>query len=190
MKLSCPTQGQSAVARGAAIRGLEGLMPSSRKSRRHYGYEIGMPFRHGIDPIDKRYREAWTGKMYCSEGMKWVVRKGQTIANNFNIEHDICLEFEGRKHDVQQKIRLFCCNSERPPEYGDKPTAEEIGVVHSKIPKKEIKYLPSKKKEGELIKMLETQIAINMASEQATLTVKNLLKGRDVGNATIMFHRD
>lgn len=75
MKLSCPTQCQSAVARGAVIRGLEGLMPSSRKARRHYGYEIGMPFRDAIDPYSKRYKDDWTGKNYCCGRMDWVVRK-------------------------------------------------------------------------------------------------------------------
>lgn len=41
-----------------------------------------------------------------------------------------------------------------------------------------------------MIKKLETEIVINMASEQGTLTVKNMLKGKDVGSATIKFHKD
>lgn len=75
MKLSCPVDCQSAVARGAAIRGLEGLVPTSRKARLWYGVSCGVPFRPNIDAEWRAYTDEWSGKRFCRGRMKWLVRK-------------------------------------------------------------------------------------------------------------------
>ncbi|KAF7905182.1 uncharacterized protein EAF01_005703 [Botrytis porri] len=45
MTLICPLHPQSAVVRGAALRGLEGIAPRVKQVRRHYGVCLGKVFR-------------------------------------------------------------------------------------------------------------------------------------------------
>ncbi|KAF9629605.1 putative hsp70 family protein [Lasiodiplodia theobromae] len=187
MKLSCPTQCQSAIARGAVIRGLEFLMPSSRKARRHYGYSVGLPFRDGIDPEKKSYIPIWIDKKYCEGRMEWV---GQDIGNDFEMKHELVRCFEGKKEDIFGVLTLFCCSSDTAPEFSDQPGIEKVGEVQVKIPKNDYKYLPTKKRKGVLFKKLEYNVLVNMASEQGTLMVKAMRNGSEIGSTTIKFDHD
>ena len=64
---------QAAVVRGAAIRGLEGTMPSKLICRRHYGFNWGLIFRPGID--DERHAYYSFGSKYCAGHMNWMMEK-------------------------------------------------------------------------------------------------------------------
>lgn len=64
---------QTAVVRGAAIRGLEGTFPDKVICRRHYGITWGLPFRPGTD--DEHYSYMSFGAKYCSGHMKWILAK-------------------------------------------------------------------------------------------------------------------
>lgn len=66
---------QAAVVRGAAICGLEGLAPRLKQSRLHYGFDIGSPFRDGIDPEHQSYIDKFSNEKYCHNRMDWVVAK-------------------------------------------------------------------------------------------------------------------
>ncbi|KAH8702054.1 hypothetical protein BGW36DRAFT_290720 [Talaromyces proteolyticus] len=43
---------ESAIVRGAALIGLQGIRPKTRRFRRHYGLARRVLFREGIDPDD------------------------------------------------------------------------------------------------------------------------------------------
>lgn len=75
MKFMLTFSRQSAVIRGAALRGLEYIAPRSRQSRRHYGFSCGDVFREGIDDEDDSYPCAITGEKYCSGRMLWTIEK-------------------------------------------------------------------------------------------------------------------
>jgi hypothetical protein len=66
---------QSAVVRGAALRGLEGIAPRMKQARRHYGVALGMPFREGKDPEEKAYIREFDDEKYCNGRMKWLISK-------------------------------------------------------------------------------------------------------------------
>jgi hypothetical protein len=66
---------QSAIAVGAAIRGLFGLKPSSRKCRYHYGIECNMEFRPKLDNEADSYICEWSGKKWCHNRVSWVAKK-------------------------------------------------------------------------------------------------------------------
>ena len=66
---------QSAVVRGAAIRGLEGIAPRVKHARRHYGINLASPFREGIDPEDTAYTDDWDNSKLCGDRMHWLISK-------------------------------------------------------------------------------------------------------------------
>lgn len=75
IRLLCPENCQSAIARGAALRGLEGG-PGSKQCRRHYGVQINqefLPAVHG-ERYDT-YIDGLTGRKYCKNVMDWMILK-------------------------------------------------------------------------------------------------------------------
>jgi hypothetical protein len=72
---------QSAVLRGAALRGLEGLAPRIKHSRRHYGISASYPFRENIDPEDHAFLWYTDNSKYCSGRMKWLISKVSNASN-------------------------------------------------------------------------------------------------------------
>lgn len=66
---------QSAVVRGAALRGLEGIAPRMKQSRRHYGVGLSMPFREGTDPEENSYFDDFHNQKYCRCRVKWLISK-------------------------------------------------------------------------------------------------------------------
>jgi hypothetical protein len=65
---------QSAVVRGAALRGLEGIAPRMKRARRHYGIGLGIQFREGTDPEELAYIDDFEVKM-CRGRVKWLIAK-------------------------------------------------------------------------------------------------------------------
>lgn len=67
-------QAWSAVARGAAIRGLEGSVVLSKRAKRYYGIGVHMPFKSGVDKEKDAFMCPIGGKR--AEGyVKWIVKK-------------------------------------------------------------------------------------------------------------------
>lgn len=66
---------QSAVVRGAAIRGLEGIAPRVKYARRHYGISVTYLFREGVDPEDTAYTDNWDNSRRCRDRMCWIISK-------------------------------------------------------------------------------------------------------------------
>src|SRR4030081_2004779 len=64
---------QAAVVRGAAIRGLEGVMPATLICRRHYGLCYGRPFNPSRD--DEKHSYYTWGEKYCAGHMDWMLAK-------------------------------------------------------------------------------------------------------------------
>ncbi|TGO59243.1 hypothetical protein BOTNAR_0166g00110 [Botryotinia narcissicola] len=72
-----PLHPQSAIVRGAALRGLEGIAPRFKQTRRHYGISLSMPFREGIDPEEDSYIDPWGNLKRCSGRMEWLIFKAK-----------------------------------------------------------------------------------------------------------------
>jgi hypothetical protein len=66
---------QTAVVRGAALRGLEGLAPRIKHARKHYGVDVMYPFRENIDPEDLAHMSKTDNIKYCKGRMKWLISK-------------------------------------------------------------------------------------------------------------------
>lgn len=72
---SLTTWSQSAVVRGAALRGLEGVTPRIKKARRHYGIGLNWTFEEGVDPESLGFIDEWDGRKLCMNRIVWMVSK-------------------------------------------------------------------------------------------------------------------
>jgi hypothetical protein len=66
---------QSAVVRGATLRGLEGIAPRMKHVRRHYGIDLSKCFREGIDPEEKHFFDRMDNTKRCRHRMEWLISK-------------------------------------------------------------------------------------------------------------------
>ena len=125
---------QSAVVRGAALRGLEGIAPRMKRARRHYGFKIAMPFREGIDPEDNAFIRNFDGLKYCEGRVEWLIAKASN-KEYLPIPSLLICRFQGEKifsetlraHPVVRnytpgeafiaKTMLYSCALNDPPEY-------------------------------------------------------------------------
>jgi hypothetical protein len=103
---------QSAVLRGAALRGLEGLAPHIKHARRHYGVSGRDFFRENIDPEYRSYIDPMSNKKYCSERMKWLISKVNNAPNGRN--YRIRVEFGPLTTCLFREKKLFKVPLELP----------------------------------------------------------------------------
>ena len=70
-----PLHAWTAVVRGAVLRGIEGSMVESRKSRWHYGTSYATVFDESLHPIGDRYWSPLWERWMVSDRMQWHVNK-------------------------------------------------------------------------------------------------------------------
>ena len=68
---------QSAIVRGAALRGLEGRKSRRTYARFHYGYAALFSFREGIDREEFEDYDEFDGEKKCLQ-MRWFIEKVRT----------------------------------------------------------------------------------------------------------------
>ncbi|QSZ31534.1 hypothetical protein DSL72_001101 [Monilinia vaccinii-corymbosi] len=132
--LICPLHPQSAVVRGAALRGLEGIAPRVKRLRHHYGICIGLPFRKGIDPEEHSYIDAWGCTKICSKRMSWFIFKGDKITKGTSRIIDCGREYTPQTDTVVTST-LYECSSSKLPEYVFSPGVKIVGSIQSTLDK-------------------------------------------------------
>jgi hypothetical protein len=70
-----PVYAWTAVVRGAVLRGLEGNMVISRKSRRHYGTSYATVYDETKHSVTERYWSPLWERWMVSDRMKWHIAK-------------------------------------------------------------------------------------------------------------------
>ncbi|THV47569.1 hypothetical protein BGAL_0302g00120 [Botrytis galanthina] len=87
-----PLHPQSAVVRGAALRGLEGIAPRVKQIRRHYGICLGKPFRE--EPPE----------YFSDPGVEKVGEIQSTLDSSFNFGENLQMQFNAQLGRRVQKI--------------------------------------------------------------------------------------
>jgi hypothetical protein len=79
-----PMYAWTAVVRGAVLRGLEGSMVISRRSRWHYGTSYATVFDEARHPISDRYWSPLWERWMVSDRMQWHIAKVSSIRTKFS----------------------------------------------------------------------------------------------------------
>src|SRR5271168_1720016 len=94
----------SAIARGAALRGLDGALVHKKICRRHYGTTYDREFRDGVDSerLDDTYIHDFTGRKMVRGYMDWFFHKV-----------GITLPLEAHAHRIYAGCRDISRNKDR-----------------------------------------------------------------------------
>lgn len=75
-----PVYAWTAVVRGAVLRGLEGNMVISRKSRMHYGTSYATVYDEEKHSVSERYWSPLWERWMVSDRMQWHIAKGEALS--------------------------------------------------------------------------------------------------------------
>jgi hypothetical protein len=84
-----PIHAWTAVVRGAVLRGLEGNMVISRRSRWHYGTSYATVFDEAKHPISDRYWSPLWERWMVSDRMQWHIAKVRGLSSTISISISI-----------------------------------------------------------------------------------------------------
>ncbi|MGW1275935.1 Hsp70 family protein [Streptomyces tsukubensis] len=123
VKVVMPRDPASAVLGGAVHFAYDPAVIWGRRSKYTYGYECSMPFRKGIDPGDKHFRNE-LGEEMCSDRFSVVVERGAqvTVGETRNREMRV------PSTEVRFELGLFATYSD-DPQYTTEAGCERIGTV-------------------------------------------------------------
>ncbi|KAH8730358.1 hypothetical protein GQ44DRAFT_768145 [Phaeosphaeriaceae sp. PMI808] len=185
--VTCPEHPQVAIARGAALRGLESIAPIRRRSRRHYGIFCNHHYIPGVDPEEHSYYCHRNQRIRCDK-FDWLVEKGQIVDENTKIVlPQIFYWKEGES--FQQSRKLFSSTSTTPPLYGGKLGSglEVVGQISHTFTRSDLaKFKHEDRKEGRYW-VLRYNIEMYMGTKQGTLRFAVESDGKEWGSAEIEY---
>ncbi|KAH9223806.1 Hsp70 family protein-like protein [Leptodontidium sp. 2 PMI_412] len=188
--LMCPEHPQSAVVRGAALRGLEGVTPRIKKARRHYGIGLNCRFKEGVDPESLGFIDEWDGSKLCMNRIAWLVSKGENVsADTVLTQSYLCLYNPGET--TRCTTTLYSTALDIPPRYSTDSRVEEVGIVTSRFPKN-FDFGPSAQsvyntKLKKMIHQFKAEIQVRFGDKGSNLTFKDLVNGEVKSSASIEF---
>ncbi|KFH41742.1 Heat shock 70 kDa protein 12A-like protein [Hapsidospora chrysogenum ATCC 11550] len=109
-----PVYAWTAVVRGAVLRGLEGNMVISRKSRMHYGTSYATVYDEEKHSVSERYWSPLWERWMVSDRMQWHIAKGESLSPVSPIAFHYTRNFRpGQSLIVTDD--LIACDADEPP---------------------------------------------------------------------------
>ncbi|KAM4066840.1 hypothetical protein HRG_000858 [Hirsutella rhossiliensis] len=109
-----PVYAWTAVVRGAVLRGLEGSMVISRKSRMHYGTSYATVYDEDKHSVSERYWSPLWERWMVSDRMQWHIAKAEALSPLAPIAFHYTRNFRpGQSLIVTDD--LIACDADEPP---------------------------------------------------------------------------
>ncbi|EGX94089.1 Hsp70 family chaperone [Cordyceps militaris CM01] len=109
-----PVYAWTAVVRGAVLRGLEGNMVISRKSRMHYGTSYATVYDEDRHSVSERYWSPLWERWMVSDRMQWHIAKSESLSPLAPIAFHYTRNFRpGQSLIVTDD--LISCDADEPP---------------------------------------------------------------------------
>ncbi|KAF5548809.1 hsp70 [Fusarium phyllophilum] len=109
-----PVYAWTAVVRGAVLRGLEGNMVISRKSRMHYGTSYATVYDEDKHSVSERYWSPLWERWMVSDRMQWHIAKGEALSPLAPIAFHYTRNFRPGQSLVVTDD-LIACDADEPP---------------------------------------------------------------------------
>ncbi|GAQ09157.1 hypothetical protein ALT_6478 [Aspergillus lentulus] len=168
-----PADPQAMVMRGAAIRGLGGPQPTTRKCRSHYGFERSLSVKG-----------AGTVPGFAT----WVLAKGERYAPNHTTTQDLVVTH--RAGDSLMKIsNLYGYNDVNPPQRVDHPGVYLIAQIMCDFASVDLAQFPQSRTGAQVEYLLGYSIEVTFGA-QGDLKCKAVCQGRTVGESAVHFARE
>ncbi|EPS39914.1 hypothetical protein H072_6309 [Dactylellina haptotyla CBS 200.50] len=176
---------QAAVVRGAAIRGLEGTMPSKLICRRHYGFTWGEVFRPGIDKEENAFYIF--GTKFCRGFIKWMMTKGSEITATTSSLVDVQRAWSPGESYVFTDT-LYTCNLDSAPNRIEGPRVVYAGTISMDFTGVGMSLFEKRPTSSGMEYKLEYQLKIEFRSQDGVLKYSSVVNGRTIGTTTIDFN--
>lgn len=110
-----PQNAWTAVAKGAVLRGLEGVeLVLSRKSRCHYGVICWTHFDGSIHPLSCKQWDALDEVWRAEDRIKWFIGKGQTVSSTAPVLLPFCRKHLRGQGKTATPTLVVCDNDDAP----------------------------------------------------------------------------
>ncbi|KYK58469.1 hypothetical protein DCS_05485 [Drechmeria coniospora] len=109
-----PVYAWTAVVRGAVLRGLEGNMVISRKSRMHYGTSYATVYDEEKHSVSERYWSPLWERWMVSDRMQWHIAKAEALSPLSPIAFHYTRNFRPGQ-SLMVTDDLIACDSDEPP---------------------------------------------------------------------------
>jgi len=113
-----PLYAWTAVVRGAVLRGVEGNMVISRKSRYHYGTSYATVYDETRHNVGERYWSPLWERWMVSDRMQWHIAKGEALSPLTPIAFHYTRNFRPGQSLVVTDDLIGCDADEPPDAYG------------------------------------------------------------------------
>ncbi|KAF8538632.1 hypothetical protein BDD12DRAFT_806001 [Trichophaea hybrida] len=190
-----PVNAQTAIARGALLRGLEGSMVKGRRARRYYGC-ISTPLwfpGQGIAIDEHRFWDSADDSFWVSGLMNWYIKHNMILGDHVSTS----MEFfrlvpvdtsHGDESDLVFIDELFACDSVEAPDYQwqDKDAIYQVVSLRadlSSIPRS--KFRKTTNSEGEQFYKISYQLKLTLIGE--VLKFELLFGGKVCGQVTAQY---
>lgn len=112
-----PIYAWTSVVRGAVLRGLEGSVVVSRRSRFHYGTSYATVFDETKHPVKDRYWSPLWERWMVSDRMQWHIAKGEQISEQTPISFHYTRNFRPGQSLIVEDDLIACEWDEAPDAY-------------------------------------------------------------------------
>ncbi|GME48972.1 actin-like ATPase domain-containing protein [Neofusicoccum parvum] len=112
-----PMYAWTAVVRGAVLRGLEGSMVVSRRSRCHYGTSYATVFDEAKHSVAERYWSPLWERWMVSDRMQWHIRKDEQLSDSAPVSFHYTRNFRPGQSLVVEDDLIACDWDEAPESY-------------------------------------------------------------------------
>ncbi|KAL2404054.1 hypothetical protein ABEF95_005446 [Exophiala dermatitidis] len=192
-RFTCPSDCQAAIVLGAALRGLEGIRPTSVIAKGHYGWSTSMRFREGIDHEANAFLHDFDDEKYCRGRMGWAVAKGEAMDTSFKVERH--MEQTTFHHDdslpthLSVALELFSCQVDVPPERHDHPRVRHEGTIVT-----ELTHLPPPEARWNSrlqhkVSRFRHKVVVEFRAESGILGFNSYTGDRKIGRTSIIFEQ-
>ncbi|KAI9836017.1 MAG: hypothetical protein M1837_003535 [Sclerophora amabilis] len=180
-----PLYAWTAVVRGAVLRGLEGSMVVSRRSRWHYGTSYATVFDEERHPVSDRYWSPLWERWMVSDRMQWHIAKGEQVSERRAVSFHYTRNFRpGQSLIVEDD--LIACDADVAPGAFQKGLIPVCSLTTdlNAVPKPLFTRLTTTKG----IEFDNLDFTLDMTIDSAALVFELKVDGVRYGHVTAKFH--
>ncbi|KAI1990676.1 hypothetical protein LOZ53_003137 [Ophidiomyces ophidiicola] len=189
IQLIVPQYPQAAIVKGAVLRGLEGVRPTTRRCRRHYGFCYVARFRKGVDDEAKATFCEFYGTKFGPPRMNWMIEKGEKVLEN------TCQRVELYRSSTVPFTKistcLYSCSLDDAPQDPSHQRVNIVGNIVSDVSNISSPFIESKiNQNGVRVYALHFEIEMHFGAKEGVLKFKTVVGGNVVGEAEIDFSKN
>ncbi|KXS95922.1 hypothetical protein AC578_5199 [Pseudocercospora eumusae] len=187
LRLLCPEHPQSAIVRGAALSGLLNIQPTSRRSRRHYGFSCHEPFDPLRHRLEDRFIWFWNNKPHASGNMFWELAKGDNVDDKTEITTEMSSTVWDDEPTKTSEMEIYCSDADEPPMFERDLAVKKLAVMRQDFSKLDLSGFPSKTVNGRTVRHITAKYIIRFGHRRGVLSFVSTVNGSEVGSTTVTF---